>query len=117
MNDVKFVFRLLLKNPRFTAVAVITLALGIGQRLHGETSRALSEKQTAADFEDFSHFVRTNYCYFETRPTDWNAVSKLYKSHATAARTVGELASILEVRWTSYMTRTANWTQTGTTRF
>jgi hypothetical protein len=30
MNDLKLTFRRLLKNPGFTAVAVLTLPLGIG---------------------------------------------------------------------------------------
>src|SRR6058998_3408610 len=30
MNDLKFAFRQLLKNPGFTAVAVLTIGLGIG---------------------------------------------------------------------------------------
>jgi len=30
LNDLRFAFRLLLKNPAFTAVAIVAIALGIG---------------------------------------------------------------------------------------
>jgi hypothetical protein len=33
MNDLKFAFRQLLKNPGFAAVPVLSLALGIGRTL------------------------------------------------------------------------------------
>ena len=35
MNDLKFAFRQLLKNPGFTAVAVLTLALGTDATIFG----------------------------------------------------------------------------------
>jgi hypothetical protein len=37
MNDLKFAFRQLLENPGFTAVAVLTLALGIGSQIPERT--------------------------------------------------------------------------------
>src|SRR3989442_15006160 len=49
MNDLKFAFRQLLKNPGFTAVAVLTLATGIGLNLI--SSRAITHVTLTNKYE------------------------------------------------------------------
>ncbi len=50
MNDFKFAFRQLLKNPGFTAVAVLTLALGI--RANRDILAAIMQNQNAYRITD-----------------------------------------------------------------
>ena len=50
MNDFKFAFRQLLKKPGFTAVAVLTLALGIGT--NSDIFAAIMQNQNAYRITD-----------------------------------------------------------------
>ncbi len=59
MNDLKFAFRQLLKNPGFTAVAVLTLALGIGATtaIFSVTRTLLFDPLPVANAERFIELV------------------------------------------------------------
>lgn len=103
MNDIRFAIRQLLKNPGFTAVAVVTLALGIGANtaifsiIHGVLLRPLpflqperlvtlweshpakgidQQKTSPITFRDWS---QENHCFerlgFYTGPMDLNLVT------------------------------------------
>src|SRR5947199_9021504 len=62
MSDLKFAFRQLLKNPGFTAVAVLSLALGIGATtaLYSVVNAALLNPVPGRDPERLMHIAEQN---------------------------------------------------------
>ncbi len=51
MNDFKFAFRQLLKNPGFTAVALLTLALGLPVRRTKHLLNAFNCRKDTNEYE------------------------------------------------------------------
>jgi predicted permease len=78
MNDLRFAFRQLLKNPGFTAVAVLTLALGIGANtaIFSAVDAVLIRPLPYADAGRlvmiWDQMSRTGSPKFFSTPAEWN---------------------------------------------
>src|ERR1700757_2303753 len=90
MTDLRFAFRQLLKNPGFTAVAVLTLALGIGVNtsmftaLQAVLSRTLpypEPGQLVQIFQDSRHWRReshhsvANFLEYQSQGSDFQFIA------------------------------------------
>ena len=96
MNDLKFAFRQLLKNPGFTAVAVLTLALGIGVNtaifsvINGVLLKPLPYEQpgqVVMVFEDETGDGRGKTAVSGGVFTDWKEQSKSFEALSVMAWT------------------------------
>src|SRR5215469_17100768 len=87
LGDVRFSFRSLIKNPGFTAVAIVTLAIGIG------INYAVFTVTNAVLFRGFPHVDPNNrILYIGTRRgvsypdfEDWRAQAKSFRGMAVVA--------------------------------
>ncbi len=91
MNDIKFAFRQLVKNPGFTGVAVLTLALGIGANtaifsvVNGVLLRPLPYPEPERLFMIFESNPKEGWPKFSVAPpnfVDWRAQNQVFENFA-----------------------------------
>jgi len=91
MNDLRFAFRQLLKNPGFTSVAVLTLALGIGANsaifsvVNGVLLRPLSFPEPERLVRLHESNVRLGFPIFSVAPgtfIDWQTQNHVFENLA-----------------------------------
>src|SRR6266508_3004818 len=86
MNDLKFAFRQLLKNPGFTAVAVLTVALGIGANtaifsvVNGVLLRPLPYKEPQRLVRVYTEFPGMNLRKFRISAPEFLDIQREAKS-------------------------------------
>ena len=103
MNDLKFAFRQLLKNPAFTAVAVLTLALGIGANtaifsvVNGVLLRPLSFREPDRLVRLNESNIKLGFPTFSVAPgtfLDWQTRNHVFENLAAIASSDFNLTGI-----------------------
>ena len=77
LNDLKFAFRQLLKNPGSTAIAIITLALGIGATtaICSVLNTVVLNPVPGPDWDQVMQIAKRNYDTRDNTPRLWGVSS------------------------------------------
>jgi carboxyl-terminal processing protease len=83
-----------MKRPLFWFLQCV-LALGIATQLAAQTP-PLTHQQYLDDFDFFWETIRTNYCYFSRKQTNWPQVRTIYRAQADTLTSRRALVRLLE---------------------